>query len=356
MIVLSHNMLGLLSAFRGKVPPRARRRRGVIVVLFGILLTAFLAAAAFSIDVAYMHLVNSELRAATDAAAKSAVSNLSRTHDVDQARQAAIETASANLVAGRPLVLQPTDIVFGKGQLQSDGTIAFLPGQTPLCAAKVDVSLASSSPNAPVGLFFGNLLGTGIYETELFAVAAHLDRDIALVVDRSGSMDGTKMEELKTAVTVFLNTLGQTPYPESVGLASYNGTATLDEQLTTNLAQIQATMDSLVAGGSTNIGDGIKQGNDILTAGSSSKYVEKTMILMTDGLHNTGAPPLPQARAAAGQHIVIHTITFGSGADQALMQNVAQASGGNHYHAPTGQDLIEIYEEIALTLTTILTE
>lgn len=353
---MSYTMPARRPTCRGNVPPRGRRRRGVVVVLFALLLIAFLAAAAFSIDVAYMHLVNSELRAAADAAAKSAVSTLGRTHDEDEARKAAIQTAAANLVAGQPLVIRPSDITFGQGRPQADGTIAFLPGQTPVGAARVDVSLASDSPNAPVGLFFGPLLGTSIYEPELFAVAAHLEREIALVVDRSGSMRGTKMDDLKTAVTVFLTTLAQTPFPESVGLVSYNNKATIDEPLTTNLAQIQATMNTLEAAGGTNIGGGIQQGRQVLNSGSSNNYVEKTMIVMTDGLHNTGANPLAQARVAAGENIVIHTITFGSGADQALMRDVAQAAGGNHYHAPTGQDLIDIYEEIALTLTTVLTE
>ncbi len=336
---------------------RRRRRRGVIVVLFAVLLVAFLAASAFTIDVAYMHLVNSELRAASDAAAKSAVSELGRTHDVDLARQAAIRTAAANRVAGRSLVLQPMDIVFGRGKMQKNGSIRFQQGRKPFSAARVDVSMGGESQNAPVGLFLGPLLGTNIYEPDQFAVAAHLAREIALVVDRSGSMNGrNKMDALKTAVNVFLSTLDQTPQKEKVGLASYNQTATLDVGLTEQLARIRSTMNRLKAKGSTNIGGGILQGRQILTSGSSSDFVERTMILMTDGKHNRGADPVSQARAAAGDEIIIHTITFGAGANRALMQQVAQITGGNHYHAPTGQALIDIYEQIALTLTTVLTE
>jgi hypothetical protein len=54
--------------------------------------------------------------------------------------------------------------------------------------------------------------------------------------------------------------------------------------------------------------------------------------------------------------MVIHTITFGSDADKTLMKQVAQTTGGLHYHAPTGDDLINCYRLIALTLKTVLTD
>ena len=57
------------------------------------------------------------------------------------------------------------------------------------------------------------------------------------------------------------------------------------------------------------------------------------------------------------QHdIVIHTVTFGDGADQQEMQAVAAATGGNFYHAPDAATLQEVFEEIALTLPVMFTE
>jgi hypothetical protein len=54
--------------------------------------------------------------------------------------------------------------------------------------------------------------------------------------------------------------------------------------------------------------------------------------------------------------VTIHTVTFGAGADQDAMQSVAEAGYGRHYHAEDGDELVEIFEEIANNLPTILTE
>ena len=52
-------------------------RRGAMLVLVAITLVIFIVALVFSIDVAYMQLVRSQLRAAADAAAKAGAQMLS---------------------------------------------------------------------------------------------------------------------------------------------------------------------------------------------------------------------------------------------------------------------------------------
>ena len=56
-----------------------------MLVLLAAMLVMFFVAVAFSVDIAYMHLVRGELRAATDAATKAASEALSRTQDTNQA-------------------------------------------------------------------------------------------------------------------------------------------------------------------------------------------------------------------------------------------------------------------------------
>jgi hypothetical protein len=77
---------------------------------------------------------------------------------------------------------------------------------------------------------------------------------------------------------------------------------------------------------------------------------------MTDGLHNRGPEPRTVAAALAADGVRIHTITFGRDADLARMREVAQIGGGRHYHADTGLQLEQVYREIALTLSTIMTQ
>jgi uncharacterized protein YegL len=328
-----------------------------MLVLIATLLVVFLVAVIFSVDVAYMQLVNSQLRSSTDAAAKAAVDTLSRTEDTAMALQAAKDIARKNLVAGRPLILDNEDIEFGRGiRNQTTGRITFLPNEMPLSAVRITGNKLNGSSSGSARLFFGGILGQPRYETTLAATAARQDRDICLVVDRSGSMRGTKIQELKDAIAIFLSALGETAQSESVGLASYSSDATGDHVLTQDLSQIDDTMQEISANGRTNIGGGIDAGREILNAGRDNRFVEKTMIVMTDGLHNIGTDPIPAAGRASVDGIVIHAITFGSDADASRMQQVADITGGTYNHAPDGEELKRIYREIALTLSTQLSD
>src|SRR5262245_52762788 len=112
-------------------------RKGAIVVLVAVMIIVFLASVAFSVDVSYMQLTRTKLRSATDAAARAAGEGLSREQDIDLARQAAKDIAAANMVAGEPLLLDDTDIVFGKSTQLSSGAWGFTPNAEPINAVRV---------------------------------------------------------------------------------------------------------------------------------------------------------------------------------------------------------------------------
>jgi hypothetical protein len=80
------------------------------------------------------------------------------------------------------------------------------------------------------------------------------------------------------------------------------------------------------------------------------------MVVMTDGIHNTGPEPVLSAKQAAKKDITIHTITFSDDADVTRMKAVAAAAGGLHFHAEDQAELIEAFQKIAATLPVMLTE
>ena len=108
--------------------------------------------------------------------------------------------------------------------------------------------------------------------------------------------------------------------------------------------------------GFTSISAGMEAGKQIIDASRSAEFVERTMIVMTDGLHNRGPEPRGVARRLAGDDVRIHTITFGNDADQTRMIEIANIGSGRHFHAVDGDQLRAIYREIALTLGTMITE
>ncbi|MEX0642776.1 MAG: vWA domain-containing protein, partial [Pirellulales bacterium] len=115
--------------------------------------------------------------------------------------------------------------------------------------------------------------------------------------------------------------------------------------------------------GRTNIAAGINRAVQVLTSASARPYAAKTIVLMSDGAANepggnetAGRQAAIQAAAqAAGQDIIVHTVTYGE-ADPDTMQAIADESGGNHYIAPNAQALQDIFEEIALTLPVVFTD
>ncbi len=389
---------------------KRQTRRGAIVVLVAVMIIVFLASVAFSVDVSYMQLSRTKLRAATDAAARAAGEGLSREQDIDYARQAAKNIAAANHVAGEPLLLDDSDIVFGKSTQLSSGAWGFVPNGQPINAVRVFGRRTREAPSGSVPTFFGRVFNVLDFQPTQSATVVRLDRDICLVLDRSSSMklylDDTsgvmstsdsrfcqppnmslsRWGALSIAVQRFIDALDQTPQVEHLALASYAGgsngassytacsytspTSQVNCGLAENYSYITSAMSTLSGqkwNGRTNIAAGITSGTQALTSSSARPFAAKTMVLMSDGAANepggcgsTGCSQafnaaINAATQAANQDIIIHTVTYGE-ANPGLMEDIAEATGGNHYIAPDEASLQDIFEEIALTLPVVFTD
>ncbi len=341
--------------------PRYTRRKGAIIYLVAFLILALMACVAFSIDVAYMQLTRTQLRVSTDLSARAAAEALQRTGDQTTARTAAKNIALANKVAGTGLVLNDSDIVFGKVTKGSNGIANFAPGSTPLNAARIVGDRTTGSTNGDVKLFFGKLFNNTSFSPSMSATVStpgFLKRDIAVVIDRSGSMTEsagggqTKWQATKTAMSYLISALGQTEDVEMMSLSSYATSASVNRTLRTNYANITKSLNGLSADGYTNITDGITKGISTFSTSraNTDPEVEKLMVLMTDGLHNQGTGPTSKINALNSANIRVIAITFGSGADQNTMKTIAESCNGKHYHAPDGAKLIEIFTQIGLGL------
>jgi Ca-activated chloride channel homolog len=336
---------------------KAGQRFGGMLVLICAMMLIFMVFVAFAVDVAHMHLARTELRSATDAAAKAAAQELSRTQNVAAAIRVGSEVAAANTVNNTPLALAGSSFTFGRAvEGDANGRFLFAPARSPINSVRVVGSRTQGSRSGAVPLFFGNVFGVPFFEPESTATATFLDRDVVLVVDRSGSMLGTKFADLRAAIGLFVATLAETPVDEFVGLASYSSFASADVALTANHPQITAALAAMPVEGFTSISRGIDAGEAVLRTGRSREFVERTMIVMTDGNHNTGIEPRIPARRVAADGVVIHTITFGFDADISRMREVATIGRGRHFHANNGAELQRIYREIALSLSTMITQ
>jgi len=76
------------------------------------------------------------------------------------------------------------------------------------------------------------------------------------------------------------------------------------------------------------------------------------MIVLTDGVY-TGDDPITEATLAGAAGINVHTITFGSGANQSDMEAVAQEGNGRHFHAPDAAALDDVFAQICGSITVL---
>lgn len=333
------------------------------MVLVAIVLVILLVGAVFSVDVAYMHMVRAELRTATDAAARAGSEALARTQDEDSAVDAAVDIAARNEVAGNGLSIRSQDIQLGSVDQAANGRFNFSSGGTPLTAVRVTGRRENNAPDGAVPLFFARVFNAGTFQPVESATAASNVRDVALVLDVSGSMNAraggvSRLDALKAAVAGFLAEVQASSPNTLVSLTSYSSRATKLVNLTDNFAQIQNTVNRFRARGATAIGSGLTVGSDSLVNDPRNRtFAEKTIIVMTDGNHNTGTNPTRSVVTAVNRGQQVHTITFSRGSNQRLMARVAEATdGGIHIHADSAADLQEAFREIARTLSVVLIE
>ena len=333
-------------------------RKGALLPLIAVMIIILFVAAVFSVDLARIHVVRSELRTATDAASRAAVEALGRTESEVQAVDAAIRIAGQNVVAGDPLTLDPSNIELGTARELPDGTMEFVPRNSRILnTARVVGSRTNGSPDGPVNMMFGGIFGTSEFQPVQVATSTRLDRDIALVLDKSGSMRSNgRFNSLINGVRVFVDEVSSSSSVR-VSVSVYDSSARNVLPLTEDLNLVRNSLDRINPRGATGIGRGMNAGiNSVENDPLARRFALKTIIVMTDGNHNRGESPVTVARTAQNRDIVVHTITFSNGANQNLMQTVARIGEGIHLHATNDRELSEAFRTIARQIKVLLIE
>jgi len=337
-------------------------RQGAMLPMIALTLILLIIGVVFSVDIAFMHMVRAELRTATDAAARAGAETLARTQNQEEAIDSAIRVAALNSVAGQGLELRRDQVVLGSIETGPTGRLEFSSGGETLTSVRVVGDRGDTSSQGSVSLFFGNFLGVSEFRPQQVATASSSVRDIALILDISGSMNTTengisRIAALRDAVGVFIDEIEDSSPNSTISLTTYSTTAQRVTPLPFDLDAIKAEAGTFVAQGRTNIAQALRFGSDSLVEDPLTRnFADKTIILMTDGRYNEGGNPIPSANIAVDRGHSVHTVTFSSGANQGIMQAVANVGGGIHLHADDGGDLAAAFKEIARSLSVTLVE
>lgn len=177
---------------------------------------------------------------------------------------------------------------------------------------------------------------------------ASYERDVVLVLDTSGSMSGTPIDETKTAATKFVDTvLNQ---GAKVGIVEYSSSASAISQFSSDASSLINEINELNANGGTNIGDGLSIAEGML---SNSTAKKKIIVLMSDGEPNTGKVDeelIAYADELKEKDIYIYTLGFFESLDdktqaQYLMEKIANE--GCHYEVSDADSLVYFFGDVA---------
>lgn len=169
-------------------------------------------------------------------------------------------------------------------------------------------------------------------------------RDVALILDVSGSMSGDPIDQMKEAAQGFLDTA--VGGGAQVGLVSYSGEAQVLEKLDSSATALSAAVSDLSSGGNTNIEDGLVKGEQVLSAGNADRRI---IVLMSDGAPNegkTGDGLIAYADELKERGYKIYTVGFNEGPEgYSLLSQIA--SEGCHYEVQNATDLEGFFTDIA---------
>ena len=179
--------------------------------------------------------------------------------------------------------------------------------------------------------------------------------DIVLILDRSRSMAGSPLANLKAGANAFIDIIdeatgggpGQIGSGSRIGVVSFSDTATQDTALITSVQTLKDAVDALDAGGRTNHADAFTKASELLAVPSTNARV---MVMFTDGETTVGPDPSPIAAAARAAGVIIYAIGLSGrgGVDVSALEDWASKPASSYVAiTPDDAELEELFKDLA---------
>ncbi|MDR1640852.1 MAG: VWA domain-containing protein [Clostridiales bacterium] len=159
---------------------------------------------------------------------------------------------------------------------------------------------------------------------------------IALVIDGSGSMGGSRIENAKKAVESCIANMD--PETQEISIILYSFYGSILTPLTNDRTKLYAGAAQISAEGGTDISTGLIAGLESLENAQGSKAI----ILMTDGEDGSQEKMPASIEAAKNANVAVFTVSTGGG-NREYMEDIATQTGGSYMEAVTDEELVRVY-------------
>jgi uncharacterized membrane protein/uncharacterized protein YegL len=188
----------------------------------------------------------------------------------------------------------------------------------------------------------------GYYRTqieEILPVRSNFEKErekpslaMMLVIDKSGSMGGQKIELAKDAARAAVELLGPR---DSIGVIAFDGGSYTVSELRAAADQgaILDAISTIEASGGTNMYPAMVDAYDALQSATAKL---KHVILMTDGVSTPGDFQGVASEMAASR-MTLSTVALGQGASEQLLEELAQIGGGRYYFCDQPESVPQVF-------------
>jgi len=199
-----------------------------------------------------------------------------------------------------------------------------------------------------------------VIKIDLSAIAAkqksrRTPLNLAVVLDRSGSMTGAKIEKAKQAAIQVVDRLAADDV-FSLIVYSDSSEVLVPAQRVEDKSALKRRISRIEPGGSTALYSGVKTGAAQIEEYISARRINRVMLL-SDGLANIGPSSTRDLRGLghdlARKGIAVTTIGVGDDYNEDLMAGLAEASDANYYYVKDTEKLPEIFAKELGELMTV---
>lgn len=173
-----------------------------------------------------------------------------------------------------------------------------------------------------------------------FEDGEHAPAYLSLVIDSSGSMEGSQEEVLEAARLL----IDKIDYNDRMEIIDFDSRVVSRCSFTRDTDTLRSALVSIDAGGGTALYDAVAVALDKL----KNKQGMKTLLILSDGEdENSTHHNLASIKECLEREGVrAFCIALGEDFDQKVLKEIATVSQGAFYHAPNAQEVSEIYHSV----------